>query len=450
MPDSRHEHRSPLALFSWAMYDWANSSFATVIQTFVFAAYFTRQIAVNETVGTAQWGNTISLAGLLVALGGPILGALADQTGRRKPWIALFTLLCIVSTGLLWYVRPQNDGGFMALLLVGIGTVGFEFASIYYNAMLPDLAPAHRLGRWSGWGWGLGYLGGLACLVVALVVFVDNPFPWLGLSRERAEHVRATFPLVSAWFLLFSLPLFIFTPDRRHTGLSCRDAVSGSIRQLLDSARHIRQYRHIVRFLIARMFYIDALATIFAFGGVYAAGTFDMTARQVLLFGIGLNVTAGLGAATFALVDDRIGARATILLSLLGLLLSGAMILLVTATSLFWLFGLILGLFVGPAQASGRSYLARMAPLPLRNEMFGLLAFSGKATAFVGPLLVGWLTYLSGSQRVGMSSILLFFVIGFLLMLDVPADKVRRKESGVRSQESGVRKDYNALRINTK
>jgi len=414
---------STLALFSWAMYDWANSSYAAVIQTFVFAAYFTRQIAVDQTVGTAQWGNTISLAGLLVALGGPMLGALADQTGRRKPVLAFFSLLCIVTTSLLWYVRPGNDSVTMALLLVGIGTVGFEFAGIYYNAMLPDLAPADRLGRWSGWGWGLGYLGGLACLVVALLVFIDGDPAGFGLDREGAEHVRATFPLVAVWFLLFSLPLFLFTPDRPPTGLAWGPAVRGGLRQLLDSARHIRQYRHIVRFLIARMFYVDGLATVFAFGGVYAAGTFDMSARQVLLFGIGLNITAGLGAGSFALLDDRVGAKTTILISLVGLLLSGIMIMLVTSPRLFWLFGLLLGLFVGPAQASGRSYLARVAPPALRNEMFGLFAFSGKATAFAGPLLVGWLTYLSGSQRLGMSSILLFFVIGFLLMSGVPTDR---------------------------
>jgi UMF1 family MFS transporter len=409
------------------MYDWANSSYATVIQTFVFAAYFTRQIAADETLGTAQWGNTISLAGLLVALGGPFLGALADQTGRRKPWIAFFSLLCIVSTGLLWYVRPENDSAALALLLVGIGTVGFEFAAIYYNAMLPDLAPADRLGRWSGWGWGLGYLGGLACLLVALLLFGDG-------NGDAAGHIRATFPLVSAWFLFFSLPLFLFTPDRPPTGLAWRAAVRGGLRQLLDSARQIRQFRHIVRFLVARMFYIDGLATIFAFGGIYAAGSFDMSAQEVLLFGIGLNITAGLGAGTFALLDDRVGARATILFSLVGLLLSGTLILLVASPRLFWLFGLILGLFVGPAQASGRSYLARVAPPALRNEMFGLFAFSGKATAFIGPLLVGWLTYFSGSQRVGMSSILLFLVIGFLLMLGVPPDKPGKPANATRAR----------------
>jgi UMF1 family MFS transporter len=411
------------ALFSWALYDWANSSFATIIQTFVFAAYFTRQVAENETLGTTQWGNTFSAAALLIAIGGPLLGAITDQAGRRKVLLGICTMVCILATGLLWYVRPGSSSVWPALLLVGLATVGFEYAGLLYNAMLPDLADRDRMGRWSGWGWGLGYAGGLASLVLALLVFVDSPGEWFGLDRQQAEHVRATFPLVSAWYLVFSLPLFLFTPDREASGLSWLRAVRGGLAQLAASARNIRSYRDIVRFLVARMFFIDGLATVFAFGGIYAAGTFDMNEQQILAFGIGMNVTAGLGAGLFALLDDRLGGKTIIILSLAGLLACGAMILLVHSATLFWIFGLLLGIFIGPAQASSRSYLGRVAPEALRNEMFGLLTFSGKATSFLGPLAVGWLTYATGSQRIGMSSVLFFFAIGLLLMFTVPADR---------------------------
>src|SRR5699024_900303 len=222
---------------------------------------------------------------------------------------------------------------------------------------------------------------------------------------------------------LFALPLFLITPDTKGTGKPFSQAVRDGMRQLYTSIVHVRRYSHIARFLIARVFYIEGLATLFAFGGVYAAGTFNMNEQEILLFGITLNVTAALGAAVFAWVDDWIGSKQAILLSLIGLIVFGTLVLLVETPTLFWTFGLLLGIFVGPAQAASRSFLAITAPEPLRNEMFGLFALSGKVTSFLGPLLVGWGTYLSGSQRIGMSVIIIFFIIGFLIMITVPAAK---------------------------
>lgn len=419
-----HFLRSPKAgLIAWALYDWANSAFAAVITTFVFAAYFTRQVAQDETLGSALWGNTLGAAGLMVAIAGPLLGAVADQGGRRKPWIIAFTLLCVVATGLLWYVKPSSAYIGLALVLAGLGTVGSEFANIFYNAMLPGLTEPRFIGRWSGWGWSIGYAGGVVCLVVALVAFIQTGNLWLGLDPGSAEPVRATFLLVAVWYLLFAMPLFLLTPDTQGTGKRLPHAARDGMQQLWNSILHIRRYSHIIRFLIARMIYIDGLATLFAFGGVYAAGTFDMSEQDILLFGIALNITAGLGAVGFAWIDDWIGAKRTILLSLIGLIVSGTWILLVDSPALFWTFGLLLGVFVGPVQASSRSFMGRVAPEALRNEMFGLYAFSGKATAFLGPMLVGWLTYLSGSQRIGMGAITAFFLIGFWLMLSVPGDR---------------------------
>ncbi|ABM20011.1 MFS transporter [Marinobacter nauticus] len=416
------------ALWSWALYDWANSAFFTIILTFVFAQYFSVSVIQDEVAGTRAWGNIVGIAGVVIAILAPILGAIADQSGRRKPWLISFTLLCVVSSAMLWTVTPDQSQFWTAALWVGLGTLGAEFAFIFYNSMLPDLARPERTGRWSGWAWGLGYVGGIASLVVALYGFIEAEGTLFNLDRDAAEHVRATFVLVAVWYLVFALPAFFFIPDRPSTGLSLGAATRAGLAQLKQSIAHVRQYRDIARFLIARMLYTDGLATIFTFGGVYAAGTFNMSPTEVLQFAIALNVTAGLGALGFAWIDDALGGRNTILLSLVGLGCSAFAILVVDGATAFWIWGMILGIFVGPLQSASRSHLARVAPPHLQTQMFGLFAFSGKATAFAGPLLVGWVTSVTDSQRWGMSTILLFLLIGFVLMLKVPATEARKAE----------------------
>ncbi|WP_440940807.1 MFS transporter [Immundisolibacter sp.] len=416
----------PGLLRRWALYDFANSAFPTVIETFVFAAYFTRQVAPDPVTGSALWGTAVGLAGLVVALLGPVAGALADHGGGQRRWLLAATALCVLPTAALWWVQPQASNLIIPLLLVGIAAVGMELASVFYNALLPRLAPASQIGRWSGWGWGLGYAGGLLCLLLALFGLVREG-AWLTLPREDASHVRASFVLAAAWFALFALPLLT-------ARLPGRDAPPGrleiraSLAELWQTLRGLRRQGALLRFLVARMLYTDALATLFAFGGVYAAGTFAMTEAQVLAFGIGLNVTAGLGAVAFAHLDDRLGSRNTIVIALLALLASGAAALLAQSVASFWAAGLALGVFVGPAQAASRSLLARMAPPQQRNQLFGLFTLSGKATAFLGPLLVGWATLYSGSQRVGMAVILGLWLAGLALLLTVPADRPRGHE----------------------
>jgi UMF1 family MFS transporter len=413
-------------LVSWALYDWANQAYATVIHTFVFSVYFIRSVAADETTGTAQWGMTISIAGLVVAIAAPILGAVADQGGRRKPWIVGFTLLCVSTCALLWFVEPSPRFVWLALILIGLATIGSELAIVFYNSLLPRLVRSDRIGRWSGWSWGLGYAGGLASMVTAFLVLIWPQGAWLGLDADRLEHVRAVAFLVAGWYLVFALPFMVLTPDVPGTGKPLGRMIRDGLGQLRASARRVRSYAPIVRFLVAHMLYIDGLATLFVFGGIYAAATFGMSQQTVLVFGIVLNVAAGIGAFAFAWIDDRIGSKATILLALGGLIASGSLILLVESTVLFWTIGIALGLFVGPAQAAGRSFLARTAPEHLQGEMFGLLALSGKATAFIGPALVGWITYLTGSQRLGMATIIVFFAVGFVIMLTVPAESARR------------------------
>ena len=409
-------------LFGWCLYDWANSAFPTVITTFVFSAYFTKAIAADEISGTAQWGIAISLSGLFVALLSPFLGAIADHGGRRKPWMFVLTLLCVVASALLWLARPETNFIILALSLAALANFAFEMAMVFYNAMLPDLVPRQHIGRLSGWGWGLGYAGGLVCLGLTLVLLVQAETPIFGLDKENFEHIRATGPMVAIWMAVFAAPFFLWTPDRPDQGISFAAALKRGIATLIDTFRRVREYKQIVRFLIARMMYTEGLNTLFTFGGIYAAGTFGMEFDELILFGIALNVTAGLGAAAFAWVDDRIGPKRTILIAVTGLAVLGAVLLFVEGKALFWTFALPLGIFVGPAQAASRTMMARLAPPRMMTEMFGLYALSGKATAFLGPALLAWMTVVFASQRAGMAVIMVFFLLGLVLLMGV-ADK---------------------------
>jgi UMF1 family MFS transporter len=414
---------SERGLFAWALFDWANSAFFAVVQTFVFAAYFTREVAVDQNTGTAQWALALGASGLLVGVGGPVLGAIADQGGRRKPWLFAFSATCIVATASLWFVKPSPAYVPLALVALAIGSAGAQCAAIFYNAMLPALARPERVGRWSGWGWGLGYAGGVVCLGLALLAFVRPERPWLDLDRDSSEHVRATFVLVAAWFLVFALPLLLLTPDEPATGKPWRQIAHAGRRQVWESIRNARRNPTLTRFIVAWMFCADALATLFAFGGVFAAGVFDMTEIEVMKFGIALNVVAGFGAAGFAWVDDKMGGKHTMIVSLIGLIVAGTAMLIARSSSAFWAFGLLLGIFVGPVQAASRSYLSRVTPESNRNEVFGFYALAGKATSFLGPAMVGSITYASGSQRLGMSSVVVLFVVGLALMLGISPDK---------------------------
>lgn len=409
--------------FAWCLYDWANSSFPTVITTFVFAAYFTKAVSADVTSGTAAWGYAMSLSALAVAVLGPVLGSIVDQGGRRKPWIGFFTLTCITASALLWFVKPEASFVLMALVLVVIANTAFEVGMVFYNAMLPDIVSPDRLGRLSGWGWGLGYFGGLSCLGLVLVGFVQADTPWFGLSTETAEHLRITGPLVALWLAVFCLPLFLFCPDRPRTSVRLTQAVRDGFCTLIGTIRRIRDYGNIVRYLIARMLYVDGLNTLFAFGGIYAAGTFDFTFEELIIFGIGMNVTAGIGAMIFAWVDDRIGPKRVIMMSIAGLSILGTVLLFVETKTGFWMAGLPLGIFVGPAQSAGRTLMARLAPDDMRTEMFGLFALSGKATAFIGPALLGWVTVTMDSQRWGMATIIIFAAAGLWVMRGVREDR---------------------------
>jgi UMF1 family MFS transporter len=418
-PSPEPRAANPRALVAWCVFDWANSAFPTVIVTFVFSAYFASAVAENATEGTAQWGHAVSLSALAIGILSPIFGAIADASGRRKPWLFGFTAACAVLTAALWFARPEPSYALYALVMFALANAAFEIATVFYNAMLPALVPPARMGRISGWGWGLGYLGGLACLVAVLFGLVQADPPPFGLDPDAAEPVRAAAILVSVWLVVFAVPIFLFTPDAPASGLGAGAAVRRGLAQLVETARRIRQYGNIARFLIARLLYIDGLDTLFAFGGIYAAGSFGMTTAEIITFGIAINVTAGLGAAAFAWVDDAIGAKRTILIALVGLVAFGTPLLFAEGKFWFWALALPLGIFFGPAQAASRSLMARLAPPQLSAEMFGLFALSGRATAFLGPAALAWATLAFDSQRAGMATVLIFIVAGFVLLIPV-------------------------------
>jgi UMF1 family MFS transporter len=409
--------RSRRAIWSWAFFDFANSPFTTLVVTFVYATYFTQAIADDPITGTALWSRAITITAVVVALFSPVLGALADRGGYRKRFVLLSAGLCIAGTAGLYFVEPGHV--ISALVLVVIANIAFEFATVFYNAFLPDISPPGRIGTISGMGWGLGFFGGLLALAFALVAFVNPEQPWFGFSREAGENIRATNLLVAAWFLLFSLPFVLWVREDKSRISQPGAVVRQSLEQLRNTFVQVRKYREIVRFLVARLFFNDGLVTIFAFGGIYAAETFGFTLERVLVFGIVINLAAGVGAIAMGYLDDHVGAKATILVSLVGLVTATIIAVVATQDWAFWTAGVLIGIFSGPNQSASRSLMARFVPRQFENEFFGFFAFSGKLTAFLGPFLLGVLTQASGSQRVGVAVVLLLFVIGFVIMLTV-------------------------------
>ena len=397
---------------AWCLYDWANSAFNTLVVTFVYSTYFSEAFASDPGHGTALWSRGVTISYLLIAVLAPLAGTLADRGDRRRYLIGC-TLTCVVMTAALAFVSPsQPNAVVVALAIFVVANIAFELGLVFYNAFLPSLASEDRLGRVSGYGWGLGYAGGLVCLALALPFAMSDPPPF-GLSSVDGFNVRATNVVVAAWFLVFSVPMFLLVRDENvgSTGLDLRGAFS----QLRRTVAHVRRYREVVRFLIARLIYNDGLVTVFAFGGIYAAGTFGFTITEVIIFGIVLNVVAGLGAWIFGFVDDRIGGKTTIAISLVFLVVATVVGAVAPNRAWFWVAGCGIGFFLGPNQSASRSLMARFVPKQHESEFFGFFAFSGKATAFLGPLLLGLLAD-AYNQRVGVASVVLFFIVGGVLL----------------------------------
>ncbi|HIM50359.1 MAG TPA: MFS transporter [Acidobacteria bacterium] len=413
---------------AWCTYDWANSAFTTLVVTFIYSTYFVQAFADDPDTGTAFWSRGIVVSSILIAVLSPVLGAAADRGGARRKFLIISTLVCVAATTVLAFITPdQSNAVLTALTVFVIANVAFEVGMVFYNAFLPAVVSPERIGRVSGYGWGLGYAGGLVCLVVALLVFVGLPGsdPLLALSTEDAFNVRATNLLVAGWFLIFSLPIFLWVRDSAKgasVSIGVPETGRSPLRQaftdLKVTAQKIRHYRQIIRFLLARLVYNDGLVTVFAFAGIYASGTFDFTQSDIIVFGIVINVAAGLGAWVFGIMDDRRGGKSTIMVSLVALSVATLIAVLAPGRPWLWVAGIGIGIFAGPNQSASRSLMGRFVPERHQSEFFGFFAFSGKATAFLGPLLLGILSEAYG-QRVGVSVVVLFFLAGGALLWTV-------------------------------
>lgn len=418
------------AVFGWILFDFANSAYTTLVVTFIYATYFVKAIAPDEITGTALWSRGVTITAICVALLSPVLGAMADKGNLRKKFLFISTLVAVIGTAMLNFVLPGQV--FSALTWFVVSNIAFEITLVFYNAFLPDISPIEKIGRISGIGWGVGYAGGLLAMVIAMVGFVSTDIPWFGLSKETGANLRATNLLVAAWFAVFSLPLFLYVKQRSSTEPvpTARIAKEGFL-DLMSTFRELKKYKQIATFLIARLIYNDGLVTIFAFGGIYAAGTFGFTFNEIMMFGIAINVAAGIGALFMGFLDDRLGGKTTIQISNIALALATFLAVISPNRQLFWISGILIGLFSGPNQSASRSLLGRFVPKEKENQFFGFFAFSGKLTAFMGPLLLGILTEAFNSQRAGIAVIIVFFVIGGLILHHVD------EQAGIRSAENG-------------
>lgn len=399
----------------WASYDWANSAFPTCVVTFIYATYFTQAIAEDELSGTAAWSRAVAVSSILAALLSPLAGAMADRGGRRAEFLIAATFICCVATALLTFVSPGLESAvLLALVLFAIANLAFEMGTVFYNGFLPELAPEGAIGRASGWSWGFGYAGGLTCLALALPMALAPE--QLGIGTEEGFNFRAVNLLVAIWFAVFSVPMLRLALRLRPPARA-RVPLPQAYRDVVATMREVRRFSEAAKLLLARLIYNDGLVTVFAFGGIYAAGTFGMSLTEVIIFGIAINVTAGAGALAFGIVDDRLGGKRTILITLVGLIVCTVIAVFAPSEAWLWAAGLAMGVFVGPNQSASRSLFARFVPEARQNEFFGFFAFSGKITAFAGPLLLGAATVAFSSQRAGVATVLIFFVVGGALLL---------------------------------
>ena len=428
----------------WAVYEWARNPYFTLVLIFVFAPYFSSHVVGDPVSGQVVWGYIQGIVGAIIAVVSPAIGAIADTVGRRKVWVGVFSALSLPCIAALWFALP---GGVTPIAMIAVlivaASVCLEFSAVFHNAMLPQLVAARRVGSLSGFGFGLGNLGGIAMLTLVLAAFTLPDIPVLGIDKATHEHDRIVGPITALWLAIFSVPFFLFTPDTGGTGLGPRAAIRRGLRNLVQTLRRLRSFRDLALYLAARMIYNDGLLALQAFGGIYAAGTFGWKMADLGVFGIILILSAALGGIVGGRLDDRIGSKRVILGSTSGLVIVVVGFVSITETSIFFglatfdvtvpetaifatipervfiALGIISGFLFGPCFASSRTMVARLAPKSMAAEFYGLYALSGTITAFFAPLAISVLTAAFESQRVGFSVIAVFLLGGLVVLLPV-------------------------------
>jgi len=431
---------SKKARLSWMFFDWAAQPFHTVILTFIFGPYFAHHIATSGTQAQTSWGWAVAIGGLFIAFLAPILGAISDATGPRKPYLALFSILAVLGSASLYFAIPGTQNA-MAIALVGlvVAMIGFEFAAIFNNAMMPDLVSRQELGELSGNGWALGYLGGVTSLLFILAFMATSDAqtgktligldPIFGLDGKIFEGDRATGPFTAIWYLVFVIPLFLFVPDAKKRQAS-KNAIADGFAKLRNTIVALPKRKSYFAFLLSSLFYRDGLNALYAFGGIYAAGVLGLSVTQVGIFGIIAALAGALGAFIGGKMDKMLGPKPVVSVSCLVLVLT--CLLVVSTTQEYVLFtipvgpqssvplltfyfaGTLIGAFGGSIQAASRTLLVHQVKHEEVTEAFGLYAFSGRATAFIGPIAVAVATGWSGSQQIGISPIVVLMLMGLI------------------------------------
>jgi UMF1 family MFS transporter len=455
--DQGQREASKLGQFSWALFDWANQPFFTIVTTFIFAPYFANVMVGDPVKGQAAWAFTQSTSGVLIALMSPFLGAMADAGGRRKPYILAFQSLLGLGCAALWWAYPGRPDlvGPISWAVV-VATIGAEMSIVFNNAQLPHIVRRERMGWLSGFGWGLGYCGGLIALFAVLAVSMPAMFglgagdgrPLFGLDPETHEVERLVGPASALWLAVFVIPMFLFTPDTAKQCISLLQAARQGGWSLVDTVMRLGRFKNALLYLIAFMLYNDGLAAIIAFGGVYAAATFGWSTVTLGIFGIVLTVFAIPGAFLGGKLDDRLGSKRTVQLAIVGVIVATIGIVGMSADQVLFVvpagellptrslfgslqekvfmgFALLLGFCMGPMQAASRTLIGRLAPEGMTGEFFGLFALSGRATAWMAPLAIGIVTETTHSNRLGVACVLFFLVLGFALLWRVREERTQ-------------------------
>ncbi|HEV8540182.1 MAG TPA: MFS transporter [Nitrospiraceae bacterium] len=410
------------------MYDFANSSFTTLIVTVAYSVYFVQVVAQGLPEGTAErlwfWGYGGSM--LVAAVLAPILGAIADARANKRAFLIRCTVICVISTSLLAWVKAGDitEG----LLLFGIGNIAFDLGFMFCSAFLVEIATPQTMGRISGYGWGLGYLGGLLSLAFAF------PFIRNGFAESNLPWYRASFAMTAVFFLVASLPTLILLRERATPQAVDQSTWREAFRRLASTARQFRQYRDLFAYLVAYLIYTDAINTVIVASAIFANKVLDFTPSDLIIYFLVTQTTAALGAVGFGILADRIGAKRTISFTLLVWIVLAGSAALVQTHAQFYGIGLVAGAVLGANQSASRTLLGRFTPSGRQAEFFGFFSVTGKFAAVIGPIVYGEVTAWSGSQRWAIVSMLAFFLIGLvaLQMVDEERGMTAASETGYR------------------
>lgn len=431
-PHEQPRTRMGWPVYAWGLWDWGSAAFNAVITTFVFSVYITNKEFFGDDAST-RLGWALALAGVVVLLIAPVSGQRADRSGRRTFWLAVNTGLVVVISAALFFVKPEQDYLWLGLALLAAGNIVFELAQVNYNAMLNDISTPRNVGRVSGLGWGLGYVGGIVLLLFVYFGLINPEEGLFGVSDENAIDVRVTMLICAVWTVIFSIPLVLtFKDDKSLRGnREPRVSLLTSYKLLFGTiARLWRHDRNTALFLLASAVFRDGLAGVFAFGGVLAANVFGFSAGDVIIFAVAANLVAGVATIAFGRLDDLIGPKRVIVLSLVSMIVAGTGVFLLhdLGATMFWILGLTLCIFVGPAQSASRTFLSRLIPEGEEGEFFGLYATTGRMVSFMAPSLFATFIVIGAAvegttkaqaEHWGILGIVLVLLIGLLLVLKV-------------------------------